>query len=121
MHHKPENIILYGRSLGSGPTLFLAEALSEQKVNLGGVILQSPVASIYRVAIPFRWTMPGDKFPNIDRIGSIRAPIFVIHGTHDEIVPFYNGEDLFLAASIEYRAKPLWIEGGGHNNLEIYL
>ena len=42
-------IILYGRSLGSGPTLYMAS-----KYEVAGVILHSPIASIYRVLFDFR-------------------------------------------------------------------
>ena len=59
-------------------------------------------------------------FNNIDRIGDISCPVFIIHGTRDEVVPFWNGENLFLAAPVNLRAKPYWIEGGGHNNLESF-
>jgi abhydrolase domain-containing protein 17 len=63
-----EQIFLYGRSLGSGPTCYLAERLAAEETPLGGVILQSPLCSAFRVAFNFRFTMPGDMFPNIDRI-----------------------------------------------------
>jgi pimeloyl-ACP methyl ester carboxylesterase len=41
--------------------------------------------SIYRVAFNFRFTIPGDLFPNIDRIRDIQSPVFIIHGTRDEV------------------------------------
>ena len=60
----PENIILYGRSLGSGPTCYLAE-----KEKVGGVILHAPLMSVYRVIMQtLRFTLPTDMFPNIDRV-----------------------------------------------------
>lgn len=71
----------YGRSLGSGPTCQLAEELAADGVELGGVMLQSPLASAFRVAFNFRFTMPGDLFPNIDRAKNIACPMFIIHGT----------------------------------------
>lgn len=77
--------------------------------------------SIFRVAFPFRFTFPCDMFPNIDRIGNITCPVFIVHGTKDEVVPFWNGEQLFLAAPVHLRARPFWIDGGGHNNLEIFF
>jgi pimeloyl-ACP methyl ester carboxylesterase len=40
LNQVPENIVLYGRSLGTGPSAYLAERLSKQGVQLGGVILQ---------------------------------------------------------------------------------
>lgn len=117
----PSNIVLYGRSLGCGPTIYLAERLSREKIRLGGIILQSAFMSIFRVVFPFRFTLPFDMFPNIDRISRIQCPILMIHGTRDEVVPFWNGEDLFLNAPIQWRAKPFWIIGGGHNNLEFFF
>ena len=71
----------YGRSLGSGPTCQLAEELARAGVELGGVMLQSPLASAFRVAFNFRFTMPGDLFPNIDRAKNLACPVFIIHGT----------------------------------------
>lgn len=40
LQQKPHNIVVYGRSLGSGPSLYLAERLNADGVKLGGVILQ---------------------------------------------------------------------------------
>jgi hypothetical protein len=37
---KPENIVLYGRSLGSGPSCYLAEKLQKENIQIGGLILQ---------------------------------------------------------------------------------
>ena len=48
--------------------------------------------SVYRVVLPLRFTLCGDMFPNIDRIPRIESPVFVIHGTRDEIVPFQHGQ-----------------------------
>jgi fermentation-respiration switch protein FrsA (DUF1100 family) len=77
--------------------------------------------SIFRVAFNFRYTMPYDMFPNVDRIGHTGCPVFIIHGVKDEVVPFWHGQALFLAAPVRMRAKPLWVPGGGHNNLEELL
>eukprot|EP00607_Mallomonas_marina_P005055 CAMPEP_0182426532 /NCGR_PEP_ID=MMETSP1167-20130531/13024_1 /TAXON_ID=2988 /ORGANISM="Mallomonas Sp, Strain CCMP3275" /LENGTH=278 /DNA_ID=CAMNT_0024608021 /DNA_START=58 /DNA_END=891 /DNA_ORIENTATION=+ len=121
MGQSPENIVLYGRSLGSGPSCYLAQRLRFEGKTLGGLILQSPLLSVYRVAFNFRFTLPGDLFPNVDRIADISCPILVVHGTRDEVVPFWNGEDLFLTASKKWRAKPFWVEGAGHNNIETML
>lgn len=117
----PSQIVLYGRSLGSGPTCFLAEKLSRERTPCAGVVLQSPLLSAYRVAFNFRFTMPGDVFPNINRVGNIDSPIFVIHGTRDEVVPFWHGEELFLACQRRCRARPFWVDGAGHNNIESLL
>lgn len=77
--------------------------------------------SVYRVAFPFRFTFYGDLFPNVDRIPNISCPVFIIHGTKDEVIPFWNGEQLFFSAPVQFRAKPFWIDGAGHNNLEVFF
>jgi fermentation-respiration switch protein FrsA (DUF1100 family) len=82
---------------------------------------QSPLLSVYRVAFNFRFTFPGDMFPNVDRVRHIESPILIIHGTRDEVVPFWNGEELFLACQVKWRAKPFWVEFAGHNNIETLL
>ena len=121
-HILPEQIVLYGRSLGSGPSCYLAAktAMLHQR-SVAGLILQSPLLSAYRVAFNFRCTMIGDKFPNIDNAPNIQCPVFIIHGTQDEVVPFWHGEDLFLSVQQQWRAKPFWVEGAGHNNIEAML
>lgn len=114
----PGNIVIYGRSLGSGPSCFLAEKLSQEGTKIGGLILQSPLSSVFRVVVPFRYSICFDQFCNCDRARNIKTPVLIIHGTNDAIVPFYNGEQLFLAFDSSCRAKPYWVIGGGHNNLE---
>ena len=118
---QPEQIVLYGRSLGSGPSCYLAQKTAREGRSVGGVILQSPLLSAYRVAFNFRFTMMGDKFPNISYAPHIRCPVFIIHGTQDEVVPFWHGEELFLSLPQPWRAKPFWVEGAGHNNIEALL
>lgn len=118
---QPEQIVLYGRSLGSGPSCYLASKTATAGRSVGGVILQSPLLSAYRVAFNFRFTMVGDRFPNIDYAPHIRCPVFIVHGTQDEVVPFWHGEELFLSLPQEWRAKPFWVEGAGHNNIEAML
>ena len=108
---EPEQIVLYGRSIGSGPSCFLAE-----KYSLGGVILHSAIASALRVVFNLRFTLPFDKFPNIDRVRNIDCPVYVIHGRRDEIVPFRHGEALFAKSKEKY--PPYWVDGAGHNNVE---
>ena len=55
--------------------------------------------------------MPGDKFCNIDRMADITCPVFLVHGTNDEVVPFWNGQELYLGVSEEFRYRPFWVQG----------
>ena len=61
-------LIVYGQSVGSGPTLYLARRLSLAGTPPAGVVLQSPILSVFRIAFDFRYTLPGDLFPNVDRV-----------------------------------------------------
>uniref|UniRef100_A0A0G4F166 AB hydrolase-1 domain-containing protein n=1 Tax=Chromera velia CCMP2878 TaxID=1169474 RepID=A0A0G4F166_9ALVE len=105
-------IVLYGRSLGSGPSIYLAS-----KKAVRGVVLQSPLMSAYRVGFNLRFTLPGDMFANIDRVAKVLCPLYVIHGTKDEIVPLWHGQELWRNAADPF--EPFWVEGGGHNNIEL--
>eukprot|EP00922_Rhytidocystis_sp_ex-Travisia-forbesii_P057954 GHVS01085747.1.p1 GENE.GHVS01085747.1~~GHVS01085747.1.p1 ORF type:complete len:345 (-),score=31.59 GHVS01085747.1:680-1714(-) len=108
----PNRIILYGRSLGSGPSVHLA---SHQKV--GGLILQSPIASVHRVRLNPPFTLPGDMYANIDKIGKADCCILFIHGTMDDIVPFEHSKVMYNLCNPS-RVFGCWIAGGGHNDLE---
>ncbi|KAL1540683.1 alpha/beta-Hydrolases superfamily protein [Salvia divinorum] len=111
---KDEQLILYGQSVGSGPTIDLAS----RSPNLRGVVLHSPILSGLRVLYPVKRTYWFDIYKNIDKIGAIECPVLVIHGTADEVVDCSHGEQLWELCKVKY--EPLWINGGGHCNLELY-
>ena len=48
--------------------------------------------------VPVRWIMR-TRFANLDKIGAIKTPVFIAHGTQDEVVPYEHGERLFEAAA----------------------
>mmetsp|Transcript_9601 Transcript_9601/g.15985 ORF Transcript_9601/g.15985 Transcript_9601/m.15985 type:complete len:309 (-) Transcript_9601:132-1058(-) len=114
-----QNIVLYGRSLGSGPSCHLAAGMSQKKdeESVGGVILHAPFLSVFRIVVDTGCTVYGDKFPNIDLAPMINSPVLLVHGTADQIVPFYHSERLHEALPPDCRAKPLFIEGMSHNNV----
>ncbi|CAM0943446.1 unnamed protein product [Alopecurus aequalis] len=109
-----EDLILYGQSVGSGPTLHLASRLEK----LRGVVLHSGILSGIRVLYPVKVTLWFDIFKNIDKIKQVECPVLVIHGTADDIVDFSHGKRLWELAKEKY--DPLWVKGGGHCNLETY-
>ncbi|CAA7033092.1 unnamed protein product [Microthlaspi erraticum] len=111
---KQEDLILYGQSVGSGPTLYLASRLKR----LRGAVLHSAILSGIRVLYPVKITFWFDIFKNIDRIRHVTCPVLVIHGAKDEIVNMSHGKRLYELAKDKY--DPLWVKGGGHCNLETY-
>ncbi|MQL99806.1 hypothetical protein Taro_032534 [Colocasia esculenta] len=70
-----DEIILYGQSVGSGPTLDLATRLPR----LRAVILHSPILSGLRVMYPVKHTYWFDIYKNIDKILLVNCPVLVIH------------------------------------------
>lgn len=111
---KQEDLILYGQSVGSGPTLHLASRMTR----LRGVVLHSAILSGIRVLYPVKVTLWFDIFKNIDKIRHVTCPVLVIHGTDDEIVDLSHGKRLWELSKDKY--EPLWVMGGGHCNLETY-
>ena len=107
----PSSIILYGRSLGSGPSCYLASRTAEEDSPVGGLILHAPFLSVYRIVLESGCTLPGDRFPNVDFAPSIRSPVLLIHGTKDSIVPFNHSERMLQVFHEDFRADPLFIKG----------
>ena len=110
----PERIILFGRSLGASVAIEIAWRKSARSI-----IIESAFTSIKDMAKamgPFRtlaWAVPAN-YNNLEKIGRIHIPIFIIHGDQDEIVPFQMGQSLFKAAQ-----EPkyfLELSGAGHND-----
>ncbi|KAJ6817746.1 protein ABHD17B-like isoform X1 [Iris pallida] len=110
----PDDIILYGQSVGSGPTLDLAARLP----NLRAVVLHSPILSGLRVIHPVKRTYWFDIFKNIDKIPHVSCPVLIVHGTNDDVVDCSHGKRLWELSKVKY--EPLWIKGGNHSNLEQY-
>lgn len=120
-----DRVVLFGRSLGSGPTTNLGLELSQQKVQFGGVILQSPLTSAVRVVSKMLSHVTVDMFQNFKKIGRIRRPVTIVHGMEDEVVPFAHGRELadtLIQADADLPLRRLIefveIPGAGHNNIE---
>ncbi|KAF8081808.1 hypothetical protein N665_0866s0015 [Sinapis alba] len=111
---KQEDVILYGQSVGSGPTLDLASRLPL----LRAVVLHSPILSGLRVMYAVKKTYWFDIYKNIDKITYVDCPILIIHGTLDEVVDCCHGKQLWELCKNKY--EPLWVEGGNHCDLEHY-
>ncbi|RZS10797.1 hypothetical protein BHM03_00042067 [Ensete ventricosum] len=95
---KDEEIVLYGQSVGSGPTVNLAARLPL----LRAVVLHSPILSGLRVMYPVKRTYWFD----------------IYKGTSDEVVDFSHGTKLWELCNEKY--EPLWLKGGKHCDLELF-
>jgi len=118
----PKDIVIFGRSIGSGPSVDLAsrevEGSQFSPLDVAGVLLQSPIESGGRVAFGKAVSFMAyglDIFRNYEKIDKIRAPCAIMHGTADEVVNVRNGHNLH--GWLQKPFEPLWIEGYGHNDM----
>ena len=92
----PENdIILFGRSMGSGPTSYLSSIRKPCCL-----LLMSPYTSIKEAAksllgwASFITFIVYEKFRNIDSIKNAKCPVFFLHGQQDTLIPHSHSQDL---------------------------
>ena len=125
LKHSLEKTILWGYSLGSGPTVDLASRLQ----SLAGVILQSPLASVMCWVDNSReWDFAykqEDIFCNLNKIENIKGKIFMIHGREDATI---NVKHSLMLYDKYVKSKKdnnrIWLiiaEGFGHNDLHEML
>ena len=57
-------------------------------------------------------------FDSIEKVSKIVSPVLVVHGTEDEVVDFSHG--LAIYERCPRTVEPLWVEGAGHNDVELY-
>jgi fermentation-respiration switch protein FrsA (DUF1100 family) len=103
MHIQPNNIIAFGRSVGSGPAVDLAS-----RRPVAGLILESAFTSAFRVMTRVS-VLPFDRFDNLRKIKKVHCPVLIIHGTQDSVINAFHGRELFAAANQPKQA--LWWTG----------
>ncbi len=106
---KPEEIIVNGFSIGTGPATELAATRK-----CGGLILEAPFLSAPRVVTRVR-LLPIDPFPNLKRIRDVKCRVLIVHGKADSVVPYSQGLELFNLANEPKRFVS--VEKGEHNSL----
>jgi len=90
-----QQLVLWGESLGTGVAVPLA---ADKPV--GRVILEAPFTSAAAVAALRYWYLPvrllmKDQYRSDEHVGKITAPVLILHGVHDRIVPYAMGEEMF--------------------------
>jgi fermentation-respiration switch protein FrsA (DUF1100 family) len=105
----PGDILLYGRSLGSGPSTYLASQHAAR-----GLVHEGGYMSTFRVMTHWK-LLPWDIFDNLARIGKLRCPYLSIHGWKDRTCPHTHAKKLYRAAQPP-KAR-LWHFEAGHNDL----
>lgn len=115
---KPDSIIIYGRSLGSGVATQLASIRDCKRL-----ILETPYYSIPSLAATWFWMYPVDrmikyKFPTNEYLKNVTAPVTIFHGTDDGVIPYKNA--VRLKEALKAGDEFISINNGSHNNLKKY-
>ncbi|MBI3436687.1 MAG: alpha/beta fold hydrolase [Proteobacteria bacterium] len=110
-----ERLVLWGESLGTG----VAIALAADR-NVARIILEAPftsTADIARRVYPIYpvWLLMRDQYRSDERIARVTAPILVLHGERDNVVPIELGERLYALATS--RKRMIRFPLGGHADL----
>lgn len=114
----PDDIIIYGRSIGSGIATELA-----RRYQTKGLVLESPFSSLKKLAnqkMPFLFPslFLQFHFDNINKLDSISCPVLLIHGEQDTLIPVSHARNLYQAYS--GKKKLVIIPQGTHNDLSLF-
>lgn len=112
-----EDIVIYGRSIGSGFATSVAASNHPSKL-----ILDSPYYSMYHLIKMYLPFLPVASILNYHirtdlDIQNVKCPIFIIHGTDDKLIPYRHALKL---SQLNTRSHLMRIKGGRHNNLPKY-
>jgi len=112
-----DKVILISRSLGSGIASYLAN-----KNNPKMLVLETPYSSLTSVAKHHYPFLPGFmlKYPlkTIDYLQDVSCPVFLIHGTEDEVIPFQESEK--LKGLLKSEQNFFIISQSHHNDLDTF-
>jgi fermentation-respiration switch protein FrsA (DUF1100 family) len=107
----PDRIVIFGRSVGTGPATYIAA-----RRPAAGLILQSPFLSAFRVLtrVPL---LPFDRFPNAKNIHHVHCPVLILHSRADSVIGFWHGQKLFDLANEPKQF--FWANNVDHNEMDM--
>ena len=98
--YQPENVILYGQSLGGAVSVYLASERS-----CGGLVVQSSFTSVPDMGVkffpylPVRWFVH-TKMNSLARMSQIKCPLLILHSETDEHIPIAQARQLYEKANV---------------------
>ncbi|HUP05839.1 MAG TPA: alpha/beta fold hydrolase [Caldimonas sp.] len=121
-HHADRPRYLYGHSLGGAIGVQLAARLAEGPARdaPSGVILENTFTSIGELFSTFKWgwlpisMVLTQRFDSLSTVPRLKAPLLIVHGSADGLVPYRFGQALYEKATVAKRF--LLVEGGNHSN-----
>jgi len=115
MNYLQDSVIIFGRSIGT--TVAINVSMNKK---LAGIILITPLTSGKEYAkvkgLGIFSGIARNAFDNLNKCKNLLSPTLIIHGTKDDVIPYFMGKEIFENIKGEkYFTK---IEDGNHNNLE---
>jgi fermentation-respiration switch protein FrsA (DUF1100 family) len=112
--YRPDQVIVYGESLGTAAAVDLAS-----RHECAGVVLEAPFPSAASVAsrvLPVLGPLAArGRLETAKKLPLVKAPLLVIHGTRDQVIDYKLGQEVFEAAS---EPKQFWtVEGAHHSDI----
>ncbi len=111
---QPDQVILYGRSLGGAVAVHLADSIGTR-----ALVVERTFDSMVEIGarqypwLPVRWIMR-NRYPSADKIRSFDGPLLQLHGSDDPLVPIASAQALFAACPSEHK-EFVTAPGMGHN------
>lgn len=109
-------LVLYGESLGTG----VAVQMAAERAELAALVLEAPFTRLPDLAPPY--LLPGmaealmvDRYDSLSKIADNRAPLLILHGEQDTLVPAAMGRRVLDAA--QGAKEGLFLPPAGHNDI----
>lgn len=114
------NVVVYGRSLGTGLAVPLAAERAPK-----ALVLESPFANMLDVArhylaiLPYRWLLKY-RFRSDMAIKRVKCPVYIFHGKRDPLVPYGSALRLYAAIPSDVQRELITFARGYHSDLAGY-
>eukprot|EP01134_Creolimax_fragrantissima_P002530 CFRG2530T1 len=117
----PSDIVVYGRSIGTGAALSLVSTLAEIRHSPpAGVVLLSPFTSLVKMVYdyigPIAYAL-AERFDNYFVIQQVECPLLVVHGLKDELISPYHSQELFDMCPSAHKHL-LYLPDADHNTFD---
>ncbi len=123
-HIPYKNIILVGRSIGTGPTCAVAKKLTTLNIAIKGVVLISPFSTTLSIiSNKLSWLVPFmEAFKNSKELEGSKQKLVIVSARDDEIIPHMHSKELeSIARDNNCFIQSFYLRYGGHNNLHTDL
>lgn len=114
----PGNILVFGRSIGTGPATYLASKRPKCKLLLLVSPFMSLRSAVKDMASVFSFFVR-ERFPNLKRMGDVKCPLLIIHGEKDKVINVKHSRELFKRCTAKYK-KLKTPENMDHNKYRLY-